>query len=384
MLTRSQQDLIRGRMAAFTGVTLPDTVTIAEGEGLSLGWDGSSGQIAAEDGTALARGIFLISNAIRHGEQMEARQHRHFRSCGAFIDCSRGAVPTLQSLMRYADHCAALGMNTLALYMEDTYPVPDYPYFGYLRGRYTQDELRALDDYCAGYGMELLPCIQTLAHLQHFLQWRASRGLADTDECLLAESEETYAFIRAAIASLRGCVRTHRLHIGMDEAHDVGLGQYLRLHGPTDRFRLLNQHLSRVTEICREQGFEPMMWSDMFFHLGSRTGDYYDPDCHIPQSVIDSLPQVTMTYWDYYHTDEAVYERMISEHARMNRPLVFAGGNWTWSGFLPHVRRTEATTLPAMRVCVRHGMDTVLATMWGDDGQETDVFLALSQLPLFS
>lgn len=217
--------------------------------------------------------------------------------------------------------------------------------------------------------MELLPCIQTLAHLHQFLQWSGSRTLADTDDCLLAGSEETYTFIRAAVTSLRSCVRTNRLHIGMDEAHDVGLGRYLRLHGPVDRFKLLNEHLARVSQICREQGFEPMMWSDMFFHLGSATGDYYDPDCHIPQQVIDTLPQVTMTYWDYYHTDEAIYERMISEHARMNRPLVFAGGNWTWSGFLPQVRRTEATTLPAMRVCVRHQVDTVLATMWGDDGQ---------------
>ena len=232
--------------------------------------------------------------------------------------------------------------------------------------------------------MELLPCIQTLAHLQQFLQWQSSRPLADTDNCLLIGSEETYAFIEAAVRSLRGCVSTKRLHIGMDEAHDVGLGRYLQQHGPVDRFALLNEHLNRVADICRRYDFEPMMWSDMFFRLGSATGDYYDPDCHVPQPVIDGMPEVGMVYWDYYHRDEATYEHMLAEHDRMNKQVIFAGGNWTWSGFLPHVNRTEVTTLPAMRVCVRRHTDTVLATMWGDDGHETDVFLALNQLPLFS
>jgi hypothetical protein len=40
--------------------------------------------------------------------------------------------------------------------------------------------------------------------------------------------------------------------------------------------------------------------------------------------------------------------------------------------------------LPALAACVRHKASTVLATMWGDDGNETDFFLALGEMPLFS
>ena len=39
---------------------------------------------------------------------------------------------------------------------------------------------------------------------------------------------------------------------------------------------------------------------------------------------------------------------------------------------------------PALAACARHGVDTVLATMWGDDGAETNVFLSSSLLPIFS
>ena len=48
---------------------------------------------------------------------------------------------------KWVDLTASLGYNTLLLYTEDTYEVPDEPYFGYMRGRYSQAELRELDAY---------------------------------------------------------------------------------------------------------------------------------------------------------------------------------------------------------------------------------------------
>ena len=40
--------------------------------------------------------------------------------------------------------------------------------------------------------------------------------------------------------------------------------------------------------------------------------------------------------------------------------------------------------LPALRVAARHHVQTVMATMWGDDGAETNYFLGMPMLPLFS
>lgn len=70
-----------------------------------------------------------------------------FRTFGTMLDCSRNAVPNLHTLKKWVDLTASLGYNTLLLYTEDTYEVPDEPYFGYMRGRYSQAELRELDAY---------------------------------------------------------------------------------------------------------------------------------------------------------------------------------------------------------------------------------------------
>ena len=378
-------EALRRRMFALAGCDWTGEVCFKEGEELSLLMDGERLTVEAPDISAAARGLFLAACALRDGKNIpELHQTRHIASCGMMLDMSRGGVMTVEAVKGMIDAHAALGLNLMMLYTEDTYTVPEAPYLGYLRGRYTEKELREMDDYAAESGVELVPCVQTLAHLEQFLQWDVNRDIKDNDCVLMIDEPKTYAWIRAALTALRRCFRTNRIHIGMDEAHGVGLGEYYQKHGAVNRFELLNRHLNRVVDICKELGFKPIMWSDMFYRLGSKNNDYYDTDAVVPESAIAQIPDVALCYWDYYHTDEQFYAGMLEGHRKMGKEVVFAGGIWTWSGILPHVRKTNATMYPALRACLKAGIGTVLATSWGDDGCETDYRLALNQLPIYS
>lgn len=378
-------EALRRRMFALAGCDWTGEVCFKEGEELSLLMDGERLTVEAPDISAAARGLFLAACALRDGKDIpELHQTRHIASCGMMLDMSRGGVMTVEAVKGMIDAHAALGLNLMMLYTEDTYTVPEAPYLGYLRGRYTEKELREMDDYAAESGVELVPCVQTLAHLEQFLQWDVNRDIKDNDCVLMIDEPKTYAWIRAALTALRRCFRTNRIHIGMDEAHGVGLGEYYQKHGAVNRFELLNRHLNRVVDICKELGFKPIMWSDMFYRLGSKNNDYYDTDAVVPKSAIAQIPDVALCYWDYYHTDEQFYAGMLEGHRKMGKEVVFAGGIWTWAGILPHVRKTNATMYPALRACLKAGIGTVLATSWGDDGCETDYRLALNQLPIYS
>lgn len=383
-----QSEINAVREAVSSVVPFPfDTlkITVEAGPGLCVEGSGSNFTIRAESLSALARGYFRLAQEKAEGrDAVSIREEKHFESCGSFLDFSRNGVMTVEACKKYIAYSAALGLDTIVLYTEDTYTVPEYPYMGYLRGRLTPEEYKALDAYAASLGMELVPCIQTLAHMGNFLQWQENQHLKDQPTILLCDDEKTYAFIEAQVRAVRSYVKGKRLHIGMDEADSVGLGRYYRLNGYTDRFQLLSRHLNRIVEICNKYDFHPMMWSDMFFRLGSKTSEYYDLEAKIPQSVIDQLPDVDLVYWDYDHTEEKWYDHMLSGHAEMSPSTAFAGGIWTWSGFLPHVGRTRDTMEVGLRCCVRHGTKTVLATTWGDDGNESSPFLALNQLPIFS
>ena len=155
---------------------------------------------------------------------------KHFDTFGVMIDCSRNAVMTPDALKKFITILAKMGYNQVQLYMEETYEVDGEPYFGYLRGRYTQEELKDLDSFCAGIGVELVPCIQTLAHMNAAVRWPKYAAITDIRDILLVGDERTYELIENMFSSLRKCFRTDKIHIGMDEAAMLGRGKYLAVY----------------------------------------------------------------------------------------------------------------------------------------------------------
>ncbi|KAJ2756189.1 hypothetical protein IWQ56_006353, partial [Coemansia nantahalensis] len=105
-----------------------------------------------------------------------------FETLALMIDCSRNGVLSVKSIWAMLRNMALMGYTMLQLYTEDTFKVAGEPFFGYLRGGYTQDELRVVDDYAFNMGIEVVPCIQTLGHLGQMLQWPRYAGLRDTNE----------------------------------------------------------------------------------------------------------------------------------------------------------------------------------------------------------
>lgn len=292
-----------------------------------------------------------------------------FTTMGIMLDCSRNAVMTVAHLKRWLRRLALLGYNQAMLYTEETYELPGEEYFGYLRGRYSAAELTEIDAYAARLGIELVGCIQTLGHLEQLLKWGAYAEVKDTESVLLVDEAKTYALIEKMIAQYAACCRSRRIHVGMDETHDLGRGRFMDRHGYQRGYDLFNRHLAKVVEICRRHGLAPMIWSDMYFRMGSPNQDYYDVNCRIPDDVKNAIPAgAQLVYWDYYHKEEAFYADWIARHRALGREPVMASGCWTWG--LPWYGRniTEATVAPCVAACRAAGLKEITFTLWGDDG----------------
>lgn len=213
---------------------------------------------------------------------------------GTMIDCSRNAVASVESVKKWIDLTSSIGYNTLMLYTEDTYEVSGEPYFGYMRGRYSREELRGLDAYAKNKNMELIPCIQTLAHLNALNRWPEYKEHFDVDDILLAQDERVYLLIDHMFATLADSFTSRVVHIGMDEAHLLGRGRYADLHGVEERFGIMARHLRRVCDIGEKYGFRFLMWSDMFFRLASG-GDYYKPE-----TIRDEVKRLSRIMWNWF------------------------------------------------------------------------------------
>ncbi|MCC7517674.1 MAG: beta-N-acetylhexosaminidase [Verrucomicrobiae bacterium] len=322
----------------------------------------------------------LASGVVPRGGRY--RERSPFATLGVMLDCSRNAVMTVEHLKRWMSQLALLGFNAFMLYTEDTYELPGEPYFGACRGRYTATELREVDAHARSLGIELIGCIQTLGHLERVLRWSAYRGIRDAGPVLLVDHEPTYALIEKMVAQVARCLGSRRINLGLDEAHMLGRGRSLDRHGYRRPFDLFQRHLRRVVSICRRHGLAPMMCSDMYFRMGSATGDYYDERCRIPADVRKRIPRdVQLVYWDYYKNRASDYRRWIRRHRALGSEPVVLSGVWTWGGALWYDRvTTEANTAPCVAACRQEGIKEMFFSLWGDDGAFCEYGSALAGL----
>lgn len=308
----------------------------------------------------------------------------NFESNGIMLDCSRNCVPRLETLKKYVLRLAEFGMNRLYLYMEDTLEIEGYPYWGYLRGRFSKEEIKECDRYASLFGITLVPCIQTLAHLRSALKQPVFNEYKDIDDILLLEDDKTEKLMMALLRTISECFSGGIVHLGMDEAAHLGRGMYLEKHGYKEPARLMKRHLEWLVQECKSLGLSPVIWSDMYLKLNFGTEDYYGlPEDATPKDKDNLSSDVTLCYWDYYNEGIDFYEKYIRIHQRLGNPLIFAGGAWTWNGIAPGISKSFQTTRDALKACCKTGMKDVFCTVWMDNGAETPLLTVLPTLALY-
>ncbi len=313
-----------------------------------------------------------------------------FDTNGVMLDvCQNNAALLPKYIKKYLDHMAIMGLNTLYLYMEDSFYIPEEPYFGHMRGRYTREELMDIDAYAAGLGITVIPCVQTLAHLIDVLKWPTYYSIREDADVLLVGDERVYEFITHLLAEIRRTFRSRKIHIGMDEAFGLGRGTYLDLHGYHPQLEIMKQHLERVLSICKTLEIEPMVWSDMLINSshGKGTGmaNYYNTDHPILPEAHDAFPRdLIQVFWDYNHHEASTYEAIIARHKILTDHVVFAGACWNWNSFTTDYDKTFLITKPALQACKRSGVRDVFMTTWGDNGVEGSLLETLLGAQLFA
>ena len=303
-----------------------------------------------------------------------------FKYFGVMLDVSRNAVINIDTFKWYLPLLKRMGYNCVFLYSEDTYYVEGEPYFGYMRSRYTESEMRELDEFASSIGVEVIPCVQALAHVNAFLRWNQVK--VDTDDIMLVDDERTYELIDRMFASLSKNFKTRKIHVGMDEAYMLGRGKHLDIHGYQPISQIMERHLGRVCDIAKKHGYEDvMLWSDMYLRAFNN-GDYFLNDyAKVPEEVVDAIPEgVIPVYWDYYHHDEKIYDVNFDAHRQLSKNTWFAGGAWSWGGFMPHNDYSLLTMKPGIRSAIKNKVKNVIITMWGDDGAECSKVAMLPSL----
>jgi len=312
---------------------------------------------------------------------LESDEHTEFKTYGIMLDCSRNAVMTVKHFKSWLRQLALMGYNMAMLYTEDTYQLPDEPLFGYKRGPYTMAEMKEIDAYAQSLGIEMIACLQTLGHMEQILQWHNNHKVKDTARVLLVDAEETYTLIDKMLAFWSEALSSERIHIGMDETHDLGRGRFMDIHGYERGFDIFNRHFAKVEKMCQKYSLRPMIWSDMYFRMSNPNQDYYDLKYPIPQDVIDKIPKNSdLVYWDYYCKDKQFYIDFIEKHREMGYEPLMGSGLWTWGRIWNDHDQDVKAVKPCLQACRESKLDEVFFTLWGDSGAFCEINSVLAGL----
>lgn len=317
----------------------------------------------------------MRASLVLGAELEQVRGQRQLPRLSVMIDMSRNAVMRVETVERYLAHVALMGYTSLFLYLEDTYEVPGHPYIGHGRGRYSQAELRHIDDVAESLGIEVVPVIQTLGHLRQILKWPPYHGIRLVPEVIRIGDTRALELVRTMIAAATAPFRSRRVHLGLDEAY----GFSDDATDPSDRMGLFLKHVNEVVAVCEELGVEPMMWSDMLFDVEHGAKDFFRTDRTIAGPTLRSLPsQLILVYWDYFHHTASHYEEKLRQHAPMD--AVVAGGCSSWGRLWARLPESITACTAAVEGAVAAGVDEAMITMWGNDGNECDYFSCLPAL----
>lgn len=378
------------RLSDLLGFERGDGIKVSAEEGERVGVSLFNGEaiIYYRKKHQFFRELGLLCQNLRIGiTALDITEDTHFETVSAMIDASRCAVPTVRSVKTLIEYFAIMGYGMMMLYTEDTIKVDSLPYFGYMRGAFTHDEIREIDDYAYSFGIELVPCIQCCGHMERYLIWPAAAKITDTVRELRARSPETLEFLDKWIGTVAGLFRSRKIHIGMDEAHDLGRGKFLDKNGYVPAFKLFNEYMSDLMPIVNKYGLTPMMWSDMYFRVhSSNKHAYYEKDTVIPEETKKLIPEnMQMVYWHYGESadDETDYF-MLEKHKELGRRIMIATGAWSWAGHFPEFNLMMKSNRTSLEACRASGVREAMLTIWGNDNAECDYFANMLSLSYFA
>ena len=354
-------------------------VYIKKAEELYVKYDCKKGEISYVTKASFFRMLTLFLKNIGGNAPFEINEKIQFKTCGVMLDVARNGVMTVKSIKEFLNYMAAMGLNELSLYLEDVFEVKERPYFGYLRGRYTFEEFKEIDDYAYDLGIDAYPHIEALGHMEQYLKYWEATDVKDTSSVLLAESEKTYEFLELLIDTVTKPFRSKKIGLTMDEAHDLGLGNYLKKFGYKDKADILLNHLNKVAEIAKKRDLIMTCAGDMFFRLASKTYSYYDKSIEFTQELIDKVPEnVRLALW-YYRGEnpDGLVESLFENQVKLCKNSIYEGSCWNFRGFLCDQKFGLENAKICLPMAKKYNIDWVDCNMFGDDGTECDAFYIL-------
>jgi hexosaminidase len=185
---------------------------------------------------------------------VEIRDQPDFRDRGIMLDVSRGKVPTEETLEALVDLCSRLRLNVLMLYVEHTFDFKRHPEIGMDSSPLSAETILSLDRYAADRGVELVPCLQSLGHMEELLSIDRYAHLAESDRrwSVAPDHPDTRKLLKDLYDEFLPLFSSTRFNANCDEPFDLGKRRSGGRRANTTPGKLFTDHIGRLEGLAAQ------------------------------------------------------------------------------------------------------------------------------------
>jgi hexosaminidase len=290
------------------------------------------------------------------------------------LDIARGGVPNVNAFKNILKWLFLLKYNYFAVYFEDLYPWKTHPNIGKKRGGLSQDEWNTIIAYARKFGIEVIPSLELLGHMEHTLALPEYRKYAElwwlshraADGCIDAGSDEARGFTLSLLQDVLETSPCEYVHIGGDETWSLGRGRSLDRTWTYQGPELFLSHYKALLNQVRTHGKKPILWGDML------TGMYLtDKERERWSKVVESelWDDALIANWDYEPSDETHFEQKIDSVGRIHKQVACPSLH-NYLTYYPRFDAALKNVTSFLSAAKKKGLKGFMVTAWGDDGSE--------------
>jgi hypothetical protein len=292
-----------------------------------------------------------------------------FARRGAYLDCSRGKVPRVETLKALVERLARWKINELQLYVENVFTWRRHPAIGRGFSPFTPEELLAVQDHCRLHHVRLVGSLASFGHMEKILalpqytrlgEMPGFRGLPG-GMTLCPSDPGSLRLIAELYEEFVPLFEAADFNVCCDETWELGKGRSRRRAARIGVGRIYLDFLKRIHRLCARHGKRMNAWADIVL-------DH-------PEVLPDVPRDIVMLNWDY--RDPGTRISRTHEITDAGLACVVCPGTNSWNSHgcrlglgMRNIRRFAGEGLAC-------GAEGLLNTDWGDGGHRNMLAVSL-------
>ena len=283
-----------------------------------------------------------------------------FRRRGVYHDCSRGKVPTLDTLKELVVRLAHWKINELQLYVENVFDFKRHPDIGKGFSPFTPEEILSLLEHCKKHHVQLVGSLASFGHFEKILALPQYSCLGEMPgfhglpggTTLCPGDGGSIKLIDELYSEFIPLFEAEDFNVCCDETWELGKGRSRRRADRIGVGWIYLDFLLKIHRLCNKYGKRMNVWADIVLKHPELLGE-------LPRDIV-------LLNWEY-EQDGANIART-REIADSGIPAVVCPGTSSWLTHGSRMSNSMNNVANFANQGRKYLAEGLLNTDWGDQG----------------